>query len=492
MKIFFLISLFILQSQVIAQVNYNQRDDKYRLLGLKRAKELYEVSKKEFDRAKELYQKKYISESEYEKVKGSYSDAEVNYQQSLLSVLFEQQYVTIEKAIKYQAKDGRKHVRLRVANASGGTEEYRKLVNIEEALFRSLQPDIISNVYVSLSNNDNSIISQPYEAKIEQLRFGQPRDIDFILLQDLDAVMVNVIYGNGASRSMKIYLQKDASKNIVAVQSQEFSQEGELGKSATYDLTLELYSGTDNTFSLEVANLPTQVNRFFKDPGSGARLSQFKFTENVNTRKAALEISLPDRPTNEILMDKPISFFVLVIPNERKEDFRNIDTKLFTEEELAKLNVGFVKLELLPRGKGRLLVRAPQLYYSIKSDGKIEAVIELVNEGTRRLDNIEVKLDLPFNWQKKIQPQVISSLGISEEKQVKFEVTPPQDISVGRYEVRIRTSALTDNQPINGEDKIVTAEIVSEANVFGTIVIILLILGIIAGVVVFGIKLSRK
>jgi hypothetical protein len=70
---------------------------------------------------------------------------------------------------------------------------------------------------------------------------------------------------------MKIFLQKDASVNRVAVQSEQFSQEIELGKSATFDLTLELFSGVSNTFSLEVLNLPRQVDRFFKDPsGTGA------------------------------------------------------------------------------------------------------------------------------------------------------------------------------------------------------------------------------
>jgi len=484
--------LLLLAVTASAQVNYNQRDDKYRLLGLKRAKELFEVAKKDYDRAKDLFSKKYMSEADFEKIKGTYSDAEVNYQQSLLAVLFEQQFVSVEKAVKYQAKDGKKHVRLRVANTSGGSEEYMKLVNLDDPLFRSLQPDIENNVYISLTNNDNSIISQPYEAKINILKFGQPRDIDFTLLQDLDAVMVNIIYGNGSTRSMKIFLQKDASQNTVAVQSQQFSQEVELGNTAMYDMNLELYSGTENTFSLEVVDLPQQINRYFRDPVSSARLSQFKFTENVNTRKAALDISLPDRPSGEIAMDKPITFYVLVIPNEKYDETRNLLNKNLTEDEIKKMNVGYVKLELVPKGKGRLLVRANQLYYSIKPDGKVEAVIELVNEGTRRLDNIEVNLDVPFNWQKKIEPAIVTSLGISEEKQVKYTVTPPPDVSVGRYEVRIRTSALTDNEPINGEDKIVTAEILPEANIFGTIIIVLLILGVITGIVIFGIKLSRK
>jgi hypothetical protein len=113
-------------------------------------------------------------------------------EQSLLAVLFETQYVTVLRAIKYQAKDGMKHVRLTLANASGGTEEFQKLVNMEDKLFRSLQPDVVSYVYAGLLNSDNTIISKPYEAKIERLRHGDPQEIDFLLLQDLDAVTVNL------------------------------------------------------------------------------------------------------------------------------------------------------------------------------------------------------------------------------------------------------------------------------------------------------------
>jgi len=93
-----------------------------------------------------------------------------------------------------------------------------------------------------LYNNEGAIISQPYERKIESLKAGEPRVIEFGLLQDLDVLTVNIIYGNGSSRTLKIFLQKDNTANRVLVQSQQFSQEAELGKSATFDLTLELFS----------------------------------------------------------------------------------------------------------------------------------------------------------------------------------------------------------------------------------------------------------
>lgn len=471
---------------------FNQRDDQYRVLGLKRAKEAYETAKKDYDRQKMLFEKGLISQAELDRARSYYADAEVNYQQSLLAVLFEQQYITVVKAVKYQGAGGAKHVRLTLANASGGGAEFRKLINLDDALFRSLQPDIINDVYVSLQNNDGAVISQPYETKIDQLRYGEPARLEFALLQDLDVVSVNIIYGKGTQRTLKVYLEKDASVNKVLVQSQQFSQESELGKTASYDLTLELFGGIGNTFNLEVVNLPAQINRFFKDPASGARLSQFKFTETTNSRKAALDATLPDRPTDAVPIDQPVTFYVLVIPTSRMKEMPNLQAKSWKQEEIENLKVGFVKLELLPRGKGRLLVRAQQLYYATDQSGAVDMSIDIVNEGSRRVDNVEVKVDLPLQWSKSIDPQVISSLDIGQEQRVHMTFTPPPGIPVGRYEIRLRTTGLTDNQPVIGEDKTVSVEIQAGANVLGTALLVILILGLVGGMVVFGIRLSKK
>ncbi|HMK39879.1 MAG TPA: NEW3 domain-containing protein [Bacteroidota bacterium] len=475
-----------------SQVNYNQRDDKYRVLGLKRAKEAYETARRDYERQEELFKRSLIAQADLDHFHNIMADAEVNYQQSLLAVLFEQQFVSVSRAVKYQARGGAKHVRLTVANTSGETAEFQKLLNIDDKLFRSLQPDVVNDVYISITNPDGAVISQPYESKIAQLRYGEPVTLDFGLLQDMDAVTVNMIYGSGSSRSMKIFLQKDASVNKVAVQSEQFSQEIELGKSATFDLTLELFSGVSNTFSLEVLNLPPQIDRFFKDPSGQARLSQFKFTETTNTRKAALEVSLPDRPTEEVPMDRPIPFFVVVVPHDRAESSGEMLARTWTQQEIEKMNVGFVKLELVTRGAGKLLVRAPQLFFSIRPEGSVQMSVEVVNEGTRRLDNVEVKIDPPLNWTREAQPAVVPSLGIGEDRRVDLTFTPPHDVSVGRYEIRLRTSALSDNHPVNAEDKTATVEIAAGASVLGTALLVLLIVGLVGGIVVFGIKLTRK
>lgn len=478
----------------VAQSNapFNQRDDQYRLLGLKRAKEVYEVARADLERQQELFNKGYLTAVELAQARRTYADAEVNYQQSLLAVLFEEQFVSIAEAIKYQAPDGSKHVRLTIINSSGGTAEFQKLINLDDDLFRSLQPDIINNIYVSILNEENAIISRPYEAKITQLRYGTPEQLDFILLQDLDAVTVSLIYGNGTQRNMKIYLQKDASVDRVLVQSEQFSQEIELGETASFDLTLELFSGTTNTFTLAVVNLPAQIGRYFRAGGGQARLSQLKFTESTHTKQAALEVTLPDRPTAEVVMDRPISFYVLILPRDVAAQLTDLQTRQWTAEELEALNAGFVRLELLPRGKGKLLVRAPQLYHAIKADETARMMIEIENEGSRRLDNIEIRVDLPLNWSKNIDPPLISELAIGRDRRIELTFTPPEDIAVGKYELRLKTTAMSENQPVIGEDKTVTVEILASTNVLGTVLLVLSMIGLVGGMVVFGVRLSRR
>jgi len=484
---------FIFPVIIFAQssTNFNQRDDEYRMLGLKRAKAAFEMADMDFKRIEKLYKEGFISEQEFIQSKQRRSDTEVNYQQSLLAVIFEDQYVSVDKAVKHQKTDGSKRVSLTLQNTSGGAE-FDKLVEIEDELFRALQPDVVNDIYVSLLNNDGAIISQPYEFKIEELRYGHPQTIDFELLQDVDMVTVNIVFSNGKQRSPKIYLQKDNSANRVVFQSEQFAQEVELGGAATFDLNLELFSGLENTFRLDVANLPRSINRYFQDATTNARLSQIKFSERSNSRPAQLRVFLPERPTENVKIDTSLSFFVIAIPRNFDGKSPNWREKKWTEAELQKLNIGYARLEINPRGIGQLLVRAQQLFFNTTSSSPVEATIEITNEGSRSLNNVQVETDLPFNWRKNIEPQVIPFLDIGEEQIIKLTFLPPEDISPGRYEIRIRTRSLSDDQPVDGEDKNLTIEVEGTANIFGTLSLVLLIVIVIAGMVIFGIKLTRR
>ncbi len=99
---------------------------------------------------------------------------------------------------------------------------------------------------------------------------------------------------------------------------------------------------------------------------------------------------------------------------------------------------------------------------------------------------------MPLNWRKSIDPQTIPSLGVGEEALVSLNFFPPEDVSVGKYDLRVRTSAVSNNQRVNGDDKTLTVEIQASANLLGTIIVVIFIVGLVAGIVVFGVRLSRR
>jgi hypothetical protein len=471
---------------------YNPNDETFKLLGLKRAKEDYEKASKDLERVKTLFQEGHKSQRDLDDAQEFYSNAEVNYQQQMLSVIFESQYVTISRAVKYSSDRGEKIIRITLDNTSSGSAELNKLANIDEKLFKTLEPDVINNIYISIKNNDAAIIGQPYEQKIERLLPNQPKELEFVLLQDLDIVSVCLKYGNNASDEKKIYLQKDVTINKVNIRSDQFSQEVELGKSSSYDLSLELFSGNNDAFKLEVINLPSQINRYFLNFGTETRLSLFKFTESTSTQKVSLKVFLPDRASDSIVIGQSIKFYVLAIPQNRVDEIKLDFSKHYSDEELINMNIGFIKLDLVPRGTGELLVKAQQLFFSIKPGESVQVPVDLVNKGTRSLNNVQIDVDLPLNWTQMIAPKTIDSLKVSEEKRAVITIMPGADVAAGRYEIRVTTKSLSDEQPISGEDKTINVEIKPETNLWGISIIILLILGLVGGMVVFGIKLSRR
>jgi uncharacterized membrane protein len=184
---------------------------------------------------------------------------------------------------------------------------------------------------------------------------------------------------------------------------------------------------------------------------------------------------------------------VLAIPQNRVTEIKIDREKQWTEKEILNLNVGYVRLDLVPRGIGELLVKAQQLFFSIKPDSSVQIPIELVNDGTRSLNNVEIDVvDKPLNWTYTVDPKYIDTLNVSEEIRAIISIIPSNDVAVGRYNIRVATTSLSDDQPIAGEDKNITIEIQAETNLLGTVVILLLILGLVGGMVIFGIKLSRR
>ena len=492
--ILFLVSVMFVVATPVAMfsqqgTNYNPRDDQYKLLGLKRALNAYNIAKAEFERQKSLFDRSLASKSDLDRVENTFRDAEVNYQQSFLAVIYERRYIAIQKAVKSQLPNGQRHVKLTLSNMTSGTNEIKRLLNIEEALYSLVQPDVITDVYVALLNDQGAIISQPYEIKIEALKVGEDPTIEFTLLQDVDVATVRLIYSQNQD-AKKIYFQKDAASNRVAIVTEQFSQEAPLASTATYRMRMELFSSTENTFRLEVANLPLQLNVYFLDPVTQARLTQVKYTQGVNTKDVSLNVLLPARANDELKIDQPMKFYVLAIP--QSSGIRIDRSKVMTEAQVHALGIGYAQLELVPRGIGQFQIRAQQLYYEINPDQTVSMTLDVVNEGSRWLDNVRIDADLPLNWTKVIDPNTIDRLDPSTEHRISFTFKPPPDVGVGKYDIRIRISGRSDNQPLEAEPKTATIQVAAKASIFGTAAIVILIVGLVIGIVVFGIRLTKR
>jgi hypothetical protein len=483
------LGLALLIAQLVAaQMLYNPNDERFKSLYLEKTQSDYRMQKQDFQRQKLLHDKGLISERDYSQSEASFKAAQITYQQAILSLAFEQPHITIDNGIKYQGKDGKKRVRLTLRNTTGGLIEGRK-IELED--FEGIRTDRIANVYVSLLNDAKAIVSKPYEAKIESMPFNKPIAVDFFLLQDLDNVTVKCVYGDKTDEK-KIFLQKDESANRVLISSEQFSQEADLGARANYNLTLELFSSSDNVYKLDVFNLPRQIACDFLEDPTNARLSQVKFSQDINSRKIALAVYLPDRyDSTSFMIDAPITFFAAAIPRSDAEQVADKE-KGYTAAELDRMNISYIRLELVPRGVGRIQVRAANFYQELRPNERVQMNLTVYNDGTRRLDNIKVQAESPLNWTSTILPDLVPSLLPGKEETIAVTIVPPSDVSVGDYETTIKTEAFASNRKVDSEDKKIRIHISSSANILGTASLILLLVGILVGVVVFGVRLSRR
>ena len=484
--------LVVLLLTTFVSVTYAQESQTMKLLTLKKAQLSQEEMKGDFNRALKLKEEGLISEEDFARKRTAYLQASVNYQEALISFMGSEARISVASAVKFQDKAGKKFVRVSLRYSSKELKELAKLNIDAQDLFPLDFLKEIKDVYVSLRSEDK-IISNPYEKSIPSLALEEEKEVTFQLLKDVEDLDVNVFY-SGKNETTSVYLQKGLSANIVTINSAQFSQEADLESQATFDLSLEKFSGEANIFRLQIINLPRQITHEFVDPQTQARLSQIKFTEETTSMQLSLRLYLPKNADDQVVMDKPIEFSALALDSEqavRLQEMLAEDTFIGLDK-IEDLNAGNVNLELIPRGVGRIEVQAVNLYHEIKVGENVDMEVRIVNSGTRRLNNIRVFSDLPLNWKAEVQPDLIATLEQNQEKIVNIKFIPPDDVSVGDYEPRIRTECIADNRRVESEDKIVRVHLSAKTNVLGITLLIALLIGLLVGIVVFGIKLTRR
>jgi len=210
--------------------------------------------------------------------------------------------------------------------------------------------------------------------------------------------------------------------------------------------------------------------------------------------KLSLKLYLPKNADAQVVIDKPLSFYALVVDNDQAAAFQILLAKKsdIGPADIAALKVGYVRLELIPRGVGRIEVQAVNLYHEIKVGEGVDMEVRVKNAGTRKLNNIRVFIDLPLNWRSEVAPDLIASLEQGREEVVRVKFQPPADVAVGDYEPKIKTECTADNRRVESEDKIVRIHVASKTNILGITLLVLILVGLLVGIVVFGIKLTRR
>lgn len=461
------------------------------LLDLKKTRADYEVARQKFENDTKLYQEKAISMNDFNRSKNELLSKEVDYQKLILKLISQQSYITVERAVKYQNERGDRRVKITLKSALEGNEEY---LNQFKEHFDVFTPEMrsgkIYNIYVSLVDNENkTIIGSPYEYRVPFIELGQTAFADFELLKDAENLTVALNYNNQKDEK-NIYLKKDASVNVIDITSMQFSQETDLSSKASYDLTLERFSTSDDVYRLVVINLPRQISYEFVDGGS--KVSQIKFAQGVNVKKLSLDVYLPERDDEQVVIDQPIQFQVWALTNEEFKKLDGIDLTHTSTDKLKATLSGRENLEIIPRGKGKIEVRANNLYHEITTGERVTMEVTVRNGGSRRLDNIKISTEKPLGWETAVTPEIIRSLEPEKETTVQVVITPPADGGVGAQEVKIKTEAMADNRKVDTEDKTVRIQVNAATSVIGTILLILLLVAFVGGIVWFGLKLSKR
>ena len=352
----------------------------------------------------------------------------------------------------------------------------------------------IRGIYVSLLDvTDGTNIVKPYEEKISVLGYNETVDLTFQLQKDVESLKVSLDYPELAEPDMRlIYLQKESALDVVNVSSLRFSQEGNLGSSVTYDLTLDRLAETENTFQLRVINLLNRLSFEFQDPETKSRQSQVKFTQEQSKRNLSLIVYLPEE-LDASYLDSTLEFYVAVLDEAEANELGGVNNRLdLPADRIASIQGGVERFELIPKGVPEIEVFVPNAFQTIKIGEAVNMTATLKNIGTRDLVDIRMLVDVNTDWKYTVIPEVVGTLGRNEETEIQLTLTPPSDIGVGEYQAKLNAEVTVDNRKFEARDRSITVQVESQTQMSVTTLLFGALILLMIGIVIVTIRISRR
>ncbi len=352
----------------------------------------------------------------------------------------------------------------------------------------------IRGIYVSLLDvTDDTNIVKPYETKIPVLGYNETVELTFQLQKDVESLKVSLKYPELPGPDTRlIYLQKESALDVVNVSSLRFSQEGNLGSSVTYDLTLDRLAETENTFQLRVINLLNRLSFEFQDPETKSRQSQVKFTQEQSKRSLSLIVYLPEE-LDASYLDSTLEFYVAVLDETEANALGGINNRLdLSTDKITGLQGGVERFELIPKGVPEIEVFVPNAFQTIKIGEVVNMTATLKNIGTRDLVDIRMIVDVNTDWKYTVTPEVIGSLARNEETDIQLTLSPPSDIGVGEYQAKLNAEVTVDNRKFEARDRSITVQVESQTQMSVTTLLFGALILLMIAIVVVTIRISRR
>ena len=352
----------------------------------------------------------------------------------------------------------------------------------------------IRGIYVSLLDvTDDTNIVKPYEEKIPVLGYNETAKLTFQLQKDVESLKVSLNYPELAEPDTRlIYLQKESALDVVNVSSLRFSQEGNLGSSVTYDLTLDRLAETENTFQLRVINLLNRLSFEFQDPETKSRQSQVKFTQEQSKRDLSLIVYLPEE-LDASYLDSTLEFYVAVLDETEANELGGVNNRLdLPADRIAGIQGGVERFELIPKGVPEIEVFVPNAFQTIKIGEEVNMTATLQNIGTRDLVDIRMIVDVNTDWKYTVIPEVVKALERNEETEIQLTLSPPADIGVGEYQAKLNAEVTVDNRKFEARDRSITVQVESKTQMSVTTLLFGALILLMVGIVIVTIRISRR
>ncbi len=476
---------------------------------LEHARQAYDRDHRELENSQALFQRHIISKQELDRAISADAQslqdlrqAEIALQKTKLDFLANATHITILEAKKYYDNEGRRMLGLVLKNASNLRQAESSLIladpNLQVGLTQQNPDQIrallnIENIIVSIVNNGSSI-GKPYEEIIPVLLYGEQKKVTFELLTDVEQAGVKLQYLNQQVMDT-VYLEKESLQQTPTILATQFSLEGVLGTEVRYDLSLEMLVTSDRNFALAVTNVPAQINCYFMDSTGSSRITSVRFTQVASKYNLSLRASIP-RNLDVGMIEKRTDFQVWVATPAQMELInkwkRQRPDATLTSAELAQIGTGRVDLTLIPRGAGSLEILINNLYMEIKLQDEALVQADLHNDGTLTLFNVTPELSPPSQWEAVVEPNMIERMLPNEKKTIRIRLRPPADADVGEYETKIEARGQSGSDTFEALEKRVKVRINPESGLSMTLLLVGGLVVLVVGIVIFGVKLSRR